>query len=124
MRCAMPVAFFLLSFALCAEEPTPAKADNDAETKIDLAKEGAYTSGQWVYTVKITAAGTKSAGVVGSLTFANEPVHPDAGVNDWVSTPWGKLYYMGQVNVPWGRHGWMPEPKKNRPEGRQLDAPK
>lgn len=109
---------------LNAEDATPAETEAGTAATIDLSKNGTYTSGVWTYTVKITGEGTKSQGLEGALTFRDQPVHPAAKVNDWVETPWGKMYCMGEVILPWERHGWMPQPRRNAPDGRQLDAPK
>ena len=112
---AVAVVFGLALAGMCAEAPVE---------KIDLTKDGVYNSAGWTYTVKITAKGTRSEGCVGTLACNGQPFAPDAKVNDWTATPWGKMYYMGEVHVPWGRHGWMPEPRANAPEGKQLGAPK
>jgi hypothetical protein len=124
MRYVMLTAMLFLAVALRAEEATPAKVAESAAAKIDLTKDAAYTSGDWTYTIAIKAKGTRSEGVFGSIVFHGEEIHPGAKTNDWMLTPWGKLYHMGEVKVPWGRHGWMPEPDKNSPEGKQLGAPK
>lgn len=99
-----------------------------APPKVDLSKDGTYQSGRWTYDVKLNDKGTRSEGVTGALKYDGKEVHPGAKANDWIRTPWGKLYWMGEAKVRFGRHGWMPEPAKGQPEGKELpppdDAPK
>lgn len=84
--------------------------------------DGQYAFGRWTYTFTVTLKGSKSEGHHGTLVYAGRPL-PEPGLNDYVRTPWGSMYWVGQPVVPFGGHGWMPRPMPSRPEGRPVAPP-
>ena len=74
--------------------------------KIDLNKEGEYSSGDWRYTHAITNPGSRSQGTVGRLFYKDNPVPSPADPADYYETPLGLFHFNGFDEVPWGERGW------------------
>jgi len=89
---------------------------------VDLSKSGVYRSGRWEYRCLVQNAGTRRQDYFGKLLFDGKEV-PAAGLNDYYRTPWGKLYWVGELKVMFGGHGWTPRAMPSRPAGRQLSDP-
>lgn len=85
-------------------------------------------SGDWSYRIVVTLPGTRSQGKLGELLFKGAPVPNPASINDFLETPWSRLYWHGiavEDNLPlWDDHqGWMKIPRPKYPEGRELPKP-
>lgn len=65
---------------------------------------GTYVSGEWTYTIAITAKGSKSQGTLGTLSLGEQSVLAFDGATK--CTPWGALVFS-DPGVPWGDHGWF-----------------
>lgn len=91
--------------------------------KIDESRDGTYESGPWEYRYSVTLKGTRSEGYHGTLLHSGGAVAEPAAVNDFHSTPWGPLYWVGRPTPLFGGHGWMPRPVPSRPAGQPLPEP-
>jgi inhibitor of cysteine peptidase len=121
-----------------AEKPTPAENLPEGKPPAELppestpatklkpihpAKAGSYTSGKWQYQMQINAAGTRSEGRWGWLTYDGKKL-PRGTVNDYYDTPWGPIYWVDVPTTAWGLHGWMPIPLPQNPrKGKALAGP-
>ncbi|MCX7803881.1 MAG: protease inhibitor I42 family protein [Planctomycetota bacterium] len=88
-----------------------------------LSKPGEYVSGDWTYRLTVKLPGTRSEGRFGSLLYREKELGPAPAVNDYIETPWGRMYWTGPFDDSWGDHGWMPRPNPSplhKPEGRRL----
>jgi len=110
----LAVSWVLALLALAAEEAKPAG---------DITKPGTYTSGKWSYTLETKSAGYKTESRTGVLSYDGQALKLDAGLNDWVRTPWGPLYWVGKRLFTWGDNGWMPKPAAEKRQGRELAIP-
>ena len=109
------VVFGLLALLpLAAEEAKPAG---------DITKPGTYASDKWTYTLESKSAGYKTESRTGTLSYDGQTLKLDAGINDWVRTPWGPLYWVGKRLFTWGDNGWMPKPSTEKRQGRELAIP-
>jgi hypothetical protein len=90
---------------------------------LDLERNGTYRADGWVYEVQITNEGSRSQGVVGTLSRQGVALPEPAHLNDYYVTPWGKLYWVGTPLVAFGAHGWMPKPAPHGPVGAELPRP-
>jgi hypothetical protein len=65
--------------------------------------------GPWKHEFKLRAWGTRSEGEWGIPSFNGKEMTPETlpgvGVNDYVHTPWGTLYWHGVSKFNWGQHG-------------------
>lgn len=97
----------------CRGELAP-KAPRLAETPV-----GRHTFGRWTYEFSISNAGSRSEGYHGVLSYAGQTMVEPPAINDYVATPWGRLYWVGQPVTAFGGHGWMLRPLPSRPIGKQ-----
>lgn len=85
------------------------------------------TSGAWTYRVAITQPGTLSEGRCGELRYDGKPLPAPAGINDFVETPWGNIYWYGsglEAGLKlWDAQGWMRQPRPGYASGRQVAWP-
>lgn len=100
----------------CEADLAPAEPAKALETP------GTHTRRRWTYVRTVTNEGTRSEGHHGELSFAGQAL-PEPGLNDWVATPWGRLYWVGRPAVLFGGHGWMPRPKPSQPLGKKVVPP-
>ncbi len=88
-----------------------------------LSKPGEYVSGDWTYRFEAKRPGTRSEGRYGTLLYKDKELAPAPSVNDFLETPWGRMYWTGPMDDSWGDHGWMPGPNPSplhKPEGKKL----
>lgn len=91
--------------------------------KIELSKDGVYQSGLWRYEYSVSTPGFKSEGYHGKLLYNGAVMPEPANINDYYSTPWGPIYWVGLPPIPWGDHGWMPHTRLREAAGKALAAP-
>jgi inhibitor of cysteine peptidase len=89
---------------------------------IDPKKSGTYSFGKWKYRLSITAPGTRSEGKRGELSYDGQKL-PAAELNDHYRTPWGLIYWVGDPEMIWGLHGWMPAPSEQAERKGKLLSP-
>jgi len=94
-------------------KPSPAKPSQPSPgsrkmPSIDLKRAGPYVAGLWQYELEIADPGTREESRVGRLAYAEHRAGP-AEMNDFHNTPWGPIYWVGNLKGP-GDHGWMPRP--------------
>lgn len=106
------VSVLLGAIALgCARTPVAPAAppsEESAKSDDDVTRPGVYTSGRWQYTLAILAEGSKSEGARGDLLFDGAPLRGPVPPGDYYVTPWGPMVWVGDSELPWGDHGWMP----------------
>ena len=89
--------------------------------------EETLASGLWTYRVVITNPGTRSQGRLGELLHGGKSIPTPAGINDFVESPWGFLYWQGAglesgLNL-WEDQGWMRKPRPGHEAGHQIREP-
>lgn len=91
--------------------------------KIDLETPGTYEAEPWKFELSIRGEGERKYWF-GELSYEGlfqTPVLGNEQVNDYMLTPWGKMYWVGVWSgQEGGRHGWLPEPNYGR---KLLDRP-
>lgn len=105
----------------CNREQTPASAP-----AIEQPKDETRTSGDWTYRIIITQPGTRSQGRRGELLYKGVAL-PVPAINDYVETPWGKIYWHG-LSIPdglmlWNDQGWMLAPRPRHDIGQEIVWP-
>jgi hypothetical protein len=105
----------------CNREQAPAAAPS-----IEIPKDEIKTSGDWTYRIIITQPGTRSQGRLGELLYKGTPL-PVPSINDYVETPWGKIYWHGlsieDGLMIWNDQGWMQEPRSRYDIGQKIVWP-
>jgi hypothetical protein len=94
-----------------------------ANLQLDTTRDGTQQSGPWTYEYAISLKGSRSEGYHGKLSYNGVEVPDPANLNDFYSTPWGPLYWVGRPAVLFGGHGWMSKPLPSRPKGKALIDP-
>ncbi len=116
MIVACGIAAVAVSNVLAAEVP------KKKMPALDMKKPGHYVAGLWEYELEIAQADARGASRVGRLAYAEHRAGP-AEINDYHDTPWGPIYWVGNVSGP-GDHGWMPQPAQGvQRKGRLLPLP-
>jgi len=97
-----------------------------AAPAVSQPKNETKTSGDWTYRIVITQPGTRSQGRRGELLYKGAAL-PVPAINDYVETPWGKIYWHG-LSVEdglmlWNDQGWMQNPRPRRNIGKQMIWP-
>jgi hypothetical protein len=105
----------------CNREQAPVAAPS-----IEIPKDEIRTSGDWTYRIIITQPGTRSQGRLGELLYKGVAL-PVPAINDYVETPWGKIYWHG-LSIPdglmiWDDQGWMLEPRSRYALGSEIVWP-
>ena len=104
-------------------DTTEGEGRPERRDKADLSRPGEYSSGEWTYRLVVKRPGTRSEGRFGTLSYKEKDVTA-AGINDYIETPWGRLYWVGSLDDDsWGDHGWMPRPNPSplhKPEGKRI----
>jgi hypothetical protein len=105
----------------CKREQAPAAAPS-----IAIPKDEIRTSGDWIYRIIITQPGTRSQGRLGELLYSGKPL-PVPAINDYVETPWGKIYWHGlsieDGLMLWNDQGWMQTPRPRYDLGQKIVWP-
>jgi predicted secreted protein len=90
--------------------------------KLDMSKSGVSESGLWRYEHTVSSPGSKSEGYHGKLLYNGVVLPEPANPNGYYQTPWGPMFWVGEPNVLWGTHGWMPSFGRE-PAGQALPIP-
>ncbi len=105
----------------CNREQAPS-----ADPSIDQPKDETRTSGDWTYRIIITQPRTRSQGRLGELLYKGTHL-PVPSINDYVETPWGKIYWhgLGVENglMLWNDQGWMQAPRPRSDLGQKIVWP-
>jgi hypothetical protein len=89
----------------------------------DFQSDQVFTDGSWEYRYSVNAPGSKSEGYVGRLFYDGVEVPESQNINDYYSTPWGEMYWVGNPDTLFGNHGWMASPDAWSPSGVLLHEP-
>jgi len=117
--------FLVISVLVCLGAMVSTTVARDRVEPVDQGISKAYINGVWSYTHIITGPRTDGEGTWGILIYREKVLGYNAAVNDYYDTPWGRIYWHGTlIRRLSGPHFWMPFPKVNRPEGRELDPEK
>jgi len=111
-----------LAIGLAAEENT-APPISETAAAANIHSPGVYRFGSWEYIYRRSNPGSKSEGWYGELFYEGLSVPDAENLNDYLSTPWGPLYWAGRPIIAFGSHGWMPRPLANKPVGKNLTLP-
>lgn len=104
-------------------EQTPASVGEAPAVKADLTRPGTYTAGKWKYTLKRETMGRDTEKSMGILFYDGKALDLKPGVNDYVRTPWGPLYWVGKRLMTWGPNGWMIQPAEGEKRiGREISV--
>jgi heat shock protein HslJ len=103
-----------------AEEPIAAEPGSP---DFDFRSDQVFTDGSWEYRYSVNAPDSRSEGYVGRLYFNGVEVPEPQNINDYYSTPWGEMYWVGNPETLFGNHGWMVRPLDRSPSGRLLPDP-
>ncbi|HUW58042.1 MAG TPA: hypothetical protein VMZ92_15485 [Planctomycetota bacterium] len=110
----------------CRAALAESKARPAEGARIDLHKSGSYNVGRWRYEYTIGAAGSRSEGRHGELSFDDKPI-PDVQQFDRINTPWGMMQFFGPKPRRWGNGGWLLKQCYDQPidpkKGRLLPDP-
>ena len=90
---------------------------------IDPKSDGTYTSGAWTYTYTLIAKGTRSEGYRGALTYGGRAVPEPVALNDYMRTPWGTMYWVGNPSTLFVGHGWVLRALSGQPKGHEVEPP-
>lgn len=90
--------------------------------KLDLSAPATYTAGLWKFSYTLWKPGADAQGRLGQLTYDGRNVTGKVK-GDVIRTPWGKLWWWGDLtDALRGNYGWLPaEPE--RPTGRSVEPP-
>lgn len=124
--CIRLIASYMLLSGLAAMIGCRREQVTAAAPTVSQPKNETRTSGDWIYRIVITQPGTRSQGRLGELLYKNS-VLPVPSVNDYVETPWGKIYWHG-LSVEdglmlWNDQGWMQAPRPRHNSGKQMAWP-
>jgi inhibitor of cysteine peptidase len=109
--------------ALLSGQQDPGQKQPPKPEPLDPNKSGTYSFGKWKYSLTVTAAGTRSEGKRGELSYDGKTL-PAAETNDHYRTPWGLMYWVGDLKTRWGEQGWMPSPsQREKRKGNLLRPP-
>ena len=125
-KCIRLIALSMLLAGLAAMTGCSREQVAAAAPAVSQPKNETRTSGDWTYRIVITQPGTRSQGRLGELLYKNSAL-PVPAVNDYVETPWGKIYWHG-LSVEdglmlWNDQGWMLKPRPRRDIGKQMTWP-
>lgn len=121
------IACFILLTGLAAVTGCNREQAPTAAPSVSIPKDETRTSGDWIYRIIITQPGTRSQGRLGELLYKGTAL-PVPAINDYVETPWGKIYWHG-LSVEdglmlWNDQGWMMEPRPRYDLGQKIVWPK
>lgn len=118
------------SFPLCMncsdrlQECEACRAELPPSTpKLGKQPEGKHTFGRWTCEFRISNSGSRSEGYYAELSYAGKALPKPEKANDYVRTPWGLVYWVGEPVEAFGGHGWMPRPLSSQPLGKRIVPP-
>ncbi|MFA6317925.1 MAG: protease inhibitor I42 family protein [Elusimicrobiota bacterium] len=78
--------------------------------------------GGWTYRFELRHPGTRSEGRYGKLFMGGKPALVPSAKGSFCRTPWGPMVWVGDSDVVWGDHGWMPQPADSIGTGEAVDC--
>ena len=83
--------------------------------RIDLARSGSYQAGGWKLVLLVWGQPGAPSGAYGRLVQKGSEVR-GGEIGQALETPWGTLWWWGDLEEAWGRAGWLPV----RPEAEAI----
>lgn len=111
----------LLMGSIAIGDPSPSNVCITTPTVYARDISRTYEMGDWKHYIEHLVPPGDRYLHVGHLYYSGREVRDASNYNDYMVTPWGKIYWMGKTRATrYGPQGWMRTPNSRFPIGQEL----